>query len=91
MHATGNRKITGVASFTVGGTAVTAWTIDETQMIVITAPNRSPSNFNSTSTYLYDASRGVIIYQKAVSEASGSVSQPKTTTEIRLTSLTPKT
>ncbi len=91
IHATGTRKITSVATFTVGGTAVVVWVIDETQKLVITAPNRSPSNFSSTGTKLYDPSRGITVHEKAVSEASGADTQPPTTTEFRLTSLTPKT
>jgi hypothetical protein len=90
IHATGTRKITGVASVPVGSATVVGWAIDETQKLVITAPNRSPSTFSSTSNSVYDASLGIVLYEKAVSEASGAENQPKTTTEIRLTSLTPK-
>jgi len=91
MKATGTRKITGVGSLVIGGTAVSGWTIESTEKLVVTAPNRSPSNFNATGTYLFDPTRGVRLHEKIVEDASGAVTQPKTTIERRLTNLTPKT
>lgn len=91
MKETGTRKITGVASLVIGGAAVTGWLIDETEKLVITAKNQSPTTFTSSRTYLFDPTRGVTLYEKVVDEVSGAINQPKTTSERRLTNLTPKT
>lgn len=88
----GTRKVTGIVKYVIEGQAINAWQITDHRVITV-RPAASPNpliTVTSDGVEYYDPTRGLTLYEKATGEAKGFMSQPKTTVEIRLKSLTPK-
>ena len=88
LTLTGTRKVTGISTFVVGDTPVTAWIVDDTQNLSTTIQGR-PGTVTNKGFHLYDPAHGLVVYEKVTVSGTGLFAVPETTAEGRLLSLTP--
>jgi hypothetical protein len=83
-------RVTGLRSFNVGGQAVRVLLVEETtDLLYVDNPRRNSTSFHSESTIFFDPVRGLPVYERRISEATGQYPQAKTTTEVVLGSFSP--
>ena len=85
-------QVTGTRSFAVSGTAVDTWVVEETlDFLYVDNPRRASTTWHRTLLGYLDPQRGVNVYERSTSEATGQYPQRKTTVERYLKSVIPAT